>query len=81
MFSYDSFVPFAEVNLGIMSVCFLLEIYEAELAFSDWRKMSILWIYLHNMGSLETGLGLNKSPIPLKIRGFSEVSKRPGDRA
>ena len=40
-----------------LSVRFLLKIYEAELAFLDWRKMGILWIYLHERGSLETGLG------------------------
>jgi hypothetical protein len=38
-------------------VRFLLKIYEAELAFLDWRKMGILWVYLLEGGSFETGLG------------------------
>jgi len=43
--------------------------------------MGVLGVYLEIRNSLETKLSQNKSPISLKIKGFSETSKRPGDRA
>ncbi len=42
--------------------------------------MAIFGVYLNTLSRLETDSSRNYSPISLKIKDFSGVSMRPGDR-